>query len=333
MRQRPRPIRIPRPLKPSGLRTAQFPEFTSGVSAEFLNPGRTYIVGILNVTPDSFSDGNRFYKLSRSIPHALDMIEDGADIIDIGGESTRPGAKPLPLNEELKRVIPVIEYLVRIRPDIIISIDTYKAKVAEAAIQAGARMVNDISGLGMDEQMAEVVARYKAPLIMMHIKGTPRDMQVNPRYKNLKKEMFDYFRQRIAYALKRGVKKSQIIIDPGLGFGKRLEDNYKILGWVDELHKLGRPIMLGPSRKSFIGKVLHPVRSGHKRENNTLIKEGLSLSDASNGAGLPPEERLEGTAAVVAYAVFKGIQFLRVHDVKEMKRVVTIAEIILRSGP
>jgi dihydropteroate synthase len=262
--------------------------------------GRTYIMGILNVTPDSFSDGNKFYKLAESIPHALDMIEDGADIIDIGGESTRPGARPLPLDEELKRVIPVIEYLVRIRPDIIISIDTYKAKVAEAAIQAGARMVNDISGLGMDEQMAEVVARYKVPMIMMHIKGTPKDMQVNPRYKNLKKEMFDYFRQRIAYAVKRGVKKSQIIIDPGLGFGKRLEDNYRILGWVDELHKLGQPIMLGPSRKSFIGKVLN----------------------------LPPEERLEGTAAVVAYAVFKGVQFIRVHDVNEMKRVVTIAEAI-----
>lgn len=265
-----------------------------------LKLSRTYIVGILNVTPDSFSDGNRFYKLSESIPHALEMIEQGADIIDIGGESTRPGAKPLPLGVELKRVIPVIENLVRIRPDIIISIDTYKAKVAEAAIKAGARIVNDISGLGFDAEMADVVARYKAPLILMHIKGTPQTMQVNPAYKNLKQEIFDYFRKRINYAIKNGIKRSQIIIDPGLGFGKRLEDNYKILGWLEELHKLGQPIMLGPSRKSFIGKVLN----------------------------LPPEERMEGTAAVVAYAVLKDVQFIRVHDVREMKRVITISETI-----
>ena len=272
-----------------------------GIKASLsLNLNRTYIVGVLNVTPDSFSDGNRFYKLAESIPHALDMIEDGADIIDIGGESTRPGAKALPLDVELKRVIPVIENLVRIRPDIIISIDTYKAKVAEAAIKAGVLMVNDISGLGFDPAMPSVVARYNVPLILMHIKGTPRTMQKNPHYKNLKTEMLDYFRQRINYAVKKGIKRSQIIIDPGLGFGKRLEDNYKILGWLEELHRLGRPIMLGPSRKSFIGKVLN----------------------------LPSEQRMEGTAAVVAYAVFKGVQFIRVHDVREMKRVVAVSETI-----
>jgi len=280
------------------------PGLRSGKMPLTLNLNRAYIVGILNVTPDSFSDGNRFNKLSASIPHSLDMIEDGADIIDIGGESTRPGAQPLPLNVELQRVIPVIENLVRIRPDIIISIDTYKAKVAEAAIKAGARMVNDISGLGFDARMPDVLACYQVPLIMMHIKGTPQTMQQNPHYRNLKKEMFNYFKARIDYAVKRGVKRSQIIIDPGLGFGKRLEDNYKILGWLGDLHKLGRPIMLGPSRKSFIGKVLN----------------------------LPPEQRMAGTAAVVAYAVFKGVQFLRVHDVKEMKRVVTIAEYISRYG-
>jgi len=265
-----------------------------------LKLNRTYIVGVLNVTPDSFSDGNRFYKLSESIPHALEMIEHGADIIDIGGESTRPGAQPLPLEVEFKRVIPVIENLVRIRPDIIISIDTYKAKVAEAAIKAGARMVNDISGLGFDPEMVNVVARYQMPLILMHIKGTPQMMQVNPAYKNLRQEIFDYFRKRINYAVKKGIKRSQIIIDPGLGFGKRLEDNYKILGWLEKLHKLGQPIMLGPSRKSFIGKALN----------------------------LPTEDRLEGTAAVVAYAVSKDVQFVRVHDVREMKRVVTILETI-----
>ena len=289
--------RIPPPILIPKLRNLGFKNIQPPIS---LKLNRTYIVGVLNVTPDSFSDGNRFYKLSESIPHALEMIEHGADIIDIGGESTRPGAQPLPLEVEFKRVIPVIENLVRIRPDIIISIDTYKAKVAEAAIKAGARMVNDISGLGFDPEMVNVVARYQMPLILMHIKGTPQMMQVNPAYKNLRQEIFDYFRKRINYAVKKGIKRSQIIIDPGLGFGKRLEDNYKILGWLEKLHKLGQPIMLGPSRKSFIGKALN----------------------------LPTEDRLEGTAAVVAYAVSKDVQFVRVHDVREMKRVVTILETI-----
>lgn len=295
----PPPILIPKP-RSLGFKDIPAPS----VRPSSLKLDRTYIVGVLNVTPDSFSDGNRFYKLSESIPHVLEMIDQGADIIDVGGESTRPGAQPLSLDVELKRVIPVIENTVRARPDIIISIDTYKAKVAEAAIKAGARIVNDISGLGSDAEMAEVVARYKVPLILMHIKGTPQTMQVNPFYKNLKQEIFDYFSKRINYAVKKGIKRSQIIIDPGLGFGKRLEDNYKILGWLEELHKLGQPIMLGPSRKSFIGKVLN----------------------------LPPEQRVAGTAAVVAYAVFKGVQFVRVHDVREMKRVVTILETINKYG-
>jgi len=263
-----------------------------------LSLDKTYLVGVLNVTQDSFSDGNKFFKLTHSIPHALDMLEGGADIIDIGGESTRPGSKPLGLDEELKRVLPVIQNLVRIRPNILISIDTYKAKVAEEAIKAGARIINDISGLAFDPAMARVAAKYQVPLILMHLKGTPQTMQANPHYRNLKKELLDFFAQRINLAVKNGVKRSQIIIDPGLGFGKRLEDNYKILGWVDELHKFGLPVMIGPSRKSFIGKVLN----------------------------LPPDQRIEGTGAMAAYAVFKGIQFVRVHDVKEIKRVLTISE-------
>ncbi|MDI6732825.1 MAG: dihydropteroate synthase [Planctomycetota bacterium] len=270
-------------------------------AGQVLSLNRFYLIGVLNVTPDSFSDGNKYYRPRDSIKHSLEMLSDGADIIDIGGESTRPGAKPVPPDTELKRVIPVIKKLVKIRPDIIISIDTYKARVAEEAIKCGARMVNDISGLGIGgEKMASVVAHYKVPLILMHIKGTPLTMQRNPYYRNLKQEIFGYFRERIQLAEKYGIKRNQIIIDPGLGFGKRLEDNYAILGWLSELHKLGQPIMLGPSRKSFIGKVLN----------------------------LPPDARLEGTAAVVTFAVIKGVQFIRVHDVKEMKRVVTIAETI-----
>ncbi|MBI5779294.1 MAG: dihydropteroate synthase [Planctomycetes bacterium] len=291
LKRRPPPILIPK-LRNLGFKNSQ--------PLASLKLDCTYIVGVLNVTPDSFSDGNRFHKLTESIPHALEMIEQGADIIDIGGESTRPGAKPLPLDAELNRVIPVIENLVRIRPDIIISIDTYKARVAEAAIKAGARIVNDISALGFDPGMAAVVARYKVPVILMHIKGTPQMMQVNPVYKNIKQEIFSYFIKRISYAVKNGIKRSQIIVDPGLGFGKRSYDNYRILGWLDDLHSLGQPIMFGPSRKSFIGKILD----------------------------LPPEDRLEGTAAVVAHAVFKGVQFVRVHDVRQMKRVIIVSEII-----
>lgn len=265
-----------------------------------LKLNRTYIVGILNVTPDSFSDGNKYYRLSKAIDHALEMIENGADIIDIGGESTRPGSKPVLSGVECKRVIPIIENLVRIKPNILISIDTYKSEVANEAIKAGARIVNDISGLGFDSKMVSVVSRYKIPVILMHIKKTPQTMQINPTYSNLKSEIFSYFKERINFAVKRGIDKKQIIIDPGLGFGKRLEDNYKILGWLEELHELGQSIMVGPSRKSFIGKLL----------------------------GLPPQELIEGTAAVVTCAVLKGVHFIRIHDIKEMKRVITIAETI-----
>jgi dihydropteroate synthase len=265
-----------------------------------LKLNRTYIVGILNVTPDSFSDGNKFYRLSKAINHALEMIENGADIIDIGGESTRPGCKAVPWDVECKRVIPVIENLIRIKPDILISIDTYKSNVAEESIKAGARIINDISGLGFDNKMASVAARYKTPVILMHIKGTPQMMQINPVYRDLKSDIVKYFTKRINFAVKNGIDKSQIIIDPGLGFGKKLQDNYRILGWLGELHELGHAIMIGPSRKSFIGKLL----------------------------GLSTAERIEGTAAVVAYSVLKRVQFIRIHDVKEMKRVVTITESI-----
>jgi dihydropteroate synthase len=261
-------------------------------------------MGILNVTPDSFSDGGRYYKLSNAIEHALKMLQHGADIIDIGGESTRPGAKPVPLKQELKRVIPVIENLVRIKPDIVISIDTYKSRVAEESIKAGARIVNDISGLSFDKNMADVVARYQVPVVIMHIKGTPQTMQINPTYRNLKKEMFEYFRSRIKYALTRGIKRNQIIIDPGLGFGKRLEDNYTILGFLDELHSLGHPIMLGPSRKSFIWKVL----------------------------GRTPDALIAGTSAVVCLALLKGVQFIRVHDVRKIKQVMTQHRTLFKSG-
>lgn len=258
-------------------------------------------MGILNVTPDSFSDGGRFYALESAIRHGVGMIEDGADIIDVGGESTRPGAEPVSLQEELKRVIPVIKEIARVKPRAVISIDTYKSTVAEAAIKAGARIVNDISGLGFDKRLADVVRKYKVPLIIMHIKGTPRNMQDNPVYTDVISEITRYFRKRIELALAKGINRNQIIVDPGIGFGKKAKDNYEILRRLGELKSLGRPIMLGTSRKSFIGQVLN----------------------------LPPEQRIIGTAATCAVGIMNGANIIRVHDVVEMKQVATICEQII----
>ncbi|MFH1227832.1 MAG: dihydropteroate synthase [Planctomycetota bacterium] len=263
---------------------------------------RTLIMGILNVTPDSFSDGGKFYNHKHAIKHALKMVESGADIIDIGGESTRPGAQQISLSEELKRVIPIIKTIIKLRPCTIISIDTYKSKVAEAAINAGARIINDISGLLFDKQMPDVAYKYKTPVVIMHIKGTPRNMQDNPYYKNIIKEIKEYFRRKIAFALSKGINKNQIIIDPGIGFGKRLEDNYVILKRLSELKTLGYPILVGPSRKAFIGKALN----------------------------LPPGERLFGTVASVAISILNGANIVRVHDVSEMKQVSVICDNIVK---
>lgn len=272
---------------------------------------RTLVMGILNCTPDSFADGGRYFEKEAAIAHGRRMVEAGADLIDVGGESTRPagtygaGAKPVSAADELQRVIPVIAALAQSTPAMI-SIDTYKSSVAEAAIEAGAGLVNDISGLQFDPRMADVVARHRVPAVIMHIKGTPRDMQQNPAYENLMDELYQYFEQRLEQARHAGIPREQIIIDPGLGFGKRLQDNYEILQRLEEFRGLGCPLLIGPSRKSFIGKVLD----------------------------LPVEERLEGTAAAAALAVAHGAHIVRVHDVKEIHRVVRIADRITgRTGP
>lgn len=261
--------------------------------------GPTRLMGILNVTPDSFFDGGRFAERNAAVERGFQMEEEGADIIDIGGESTRPGAVPVSEAEELARIVPVIEALAG-EIKIPISVDTYKAPVAEAAIQAGATIINDISGLQFDPHLLEVVAHYGVPIIIMHIKGQPHDMQLNPVYENLMDELYDFFENCIQKAHSAGIDRSRVIIDPGIGFGKRLWDNYEILQRLPELKGLGCPILVGPSRKSFIGKILN----------------------------LPVEERLEGTAAAVTVAVANGCQLIRVHDVKEMLRVVQIADLI-----
>lgn len=263
----------------------------------------TLIMGILNVTPDSFSDGGRYLKTEQAVARALELEDQGADIIDIGGESTRPGAEPVPLEEELKRVLPVIERLAQ-RSRALLSIDTYKAAVAERALAAGAQLVNDISGLQFDSQMTHLIARSGVPVVIMHIKGTPREMQVNPTYDNLMEEIIAYFQERVEFSRSEGITNAQIILDPGIGFGKRLKDNFELLYRLDEIIQLGFPVLVGPSRKSFIGQTL----------------------------GLPVDQRLEGTAAAVTAAILKGARIVRVHDIREMKRVAIISDRIRRGG-
>ena len=261
---------------------------------------RTHIMGILNVTPDSFSDGGEFYQPEQAIERGIQMAEEGADIIDIGDESTRPGAEPISTEEELQRLVPVLEGLLK-KVAVPISIDTYKSSVAETALKAGAHIMNDISGLRFDPQMKDVVAKYRVPVVIMHIKGEPRNMQQNPYYDDLIGEIYGYFDESIRIAEGAGIKRENIIIDPGIGFGKRLMDNYEILRRLYEFQGLGCPILIGPSRKSFIGKVLD----------------------------LPPDQRLEGTIAAVAIGIQNGAHIVRVHDVKEISRACRIIDLLV----
>ncbi len=260
----------------------------------------TLIMGILNMTPDSFSDGGQFKSHNKAIDHALKMVEEGANIIDIGGESTRPGAEAVQLEEELSRTIPIIE-AVRLKSDCLISIDTYKSKVAKAALDAGADMVNDISGLTFDHNMASLVAKRNVPVIIMHIKGKPGDMQKNPNYDNLIKEIKVFFEVQIAIAKRARIDSGNIILDPGIGFGKRLEDNFEIIRELGQISTMGYPVLLGPSRKSFIGFTLD----------------------------LPIEERIEGTLASITAGVINGARIVRVHDIRATRRTLTITEKIM----
>jgi dihydropteroate synthase len=261
-------------------------------------------MGILNVTPDSFTDGGIFFNRDSAVEHGLRMEEDGADIIDIGGESTRPGSDQVGYEEEIRRTIPVIEALAK-RVSVPISIDTYKADVARRALDAGASMMNDISGLRFDPDMPRVVAEYNVPVVIMHIRGTPKNMQLNPEYEALIPEIIDYLRISIKIALDAGVKEEMIIIDPGLGFGKTFDHNLQILKDLREFTLMGKPLLIGPSRKAFIGKI---------------------LDDA------PTSGRLEGTAAAVAVAIMNGANIVRVHDVKEMVKVVRVTDAIKRGS-
>jgi dihydropteroate synthase len=265
-----------------------------------LNLGkRTLLMGVLNVTPDSFSDGGFFFDKDKAIAHGLRMVEEGADIIDIGGESTRPGSKPLELEEELQRVLPVIESLAK-EVDVPISIDTYKSVVAQRAIEAGAQMINDISGLHFDPNLAQIAVKEDVPIVLMHIRGTPETMQKDVHYNSLLSEILKYLKDSIQIAESTGLDPRQIIIDPGIGFGKTIEDNLCILKNLYEFRVLGKPILLGTSRKTFIGKILN--------------------------AGV--RDRLEGTLSSIAIGVLNGAHIIRSHDVVQAKKAIAVADAI-----
>ena len=264
---------------------------------------KTYIMGILNTTPDSFSDGGTLMTVDAAVEHAWRLVEEGAVIIDIGGESTRPGSAPTPTEDEIRRVVPVIEALGKGFP-VPISVDTYKSEVAEAALAAGAHMINDISALAIDPRLGEVVAEAKVPIVLMHMKGRPKDMQENPYYESVVSEVAGFLRASVARAKEYGIPDENILIDPGIGFGKTCAHNLELLRRLKELRSLGYPILLGTSRKAFIGRTL----------------------------GLPVEDRVEGTGATVALAVASGVDIVRVHDVKYMARVAKMADAIVRGG-
>jgi len=266
---------------------------------------RTLVMGVLNVTPDSFSDGGKYHSANVAIEHALAMELEGADLLDIGGESTRPGSSGITAQEELARILPVFEGL-RGRIKIPISIDTRKAEVAEAALEAGAEIINDISGLNQDPRIAQVAAKHHAPLILMHLRGEPGSMQKTPFARDVLKDVEKGLRASAAKAAKAGVAKSQIILDPGIGFGKSHAQNYELLQKLYRLAALGYPLLIGTSRKGFLGATL-----------------------ARHGKQAPPEERIWGTAATVTASILNGAHVVRVHDVAEMLQVARVADCVV----
>ena len=256
---------------------------------------RTYIMGILNVTPDSFSDGGKFNEIEAAVRQAKKLVEDGADIIDVGGESTRPGAEYVTEEEEIKRVVPIIKAIKK-ELNITISIDTYKSKTAEEAIKAGADIINDIWGAKYDKNMAKVAAKYNVPIILMHNKE-------DKTYENLMEDVINDLQESIDIALEAGVKKENIILDPGIGFAKTYEENLMVMNKCEVIRAMGYPVLLGTSRKSMIGLTLN----------------------------LPVNERVEGTLATTVMGIMKGMEFIRVHDVLENKRVAVMTDTILKA--
>jgi len=257
-------------------------------------------MGVLNVTPDSFSDGNLYFDRDKAVKHGLDLVKEGADILDVGGESSRPGSDPIPVEEELHRILPVISEL-RENSDIILSVDTTKAEVAHRALDAGANIINDISSLQFDAEMLPLAAEREAPVILMHMKGNPKTMQENPFYENLLADVNSFFQERIDMAVSSGIKREKIILDPGIGFGKKFSDNLNLIRNLRIFEELGRPLLVGLSRKSFIGKIV----------------------------GQPTQDRLEGSLSAAVLSVSHGAHLIRVHDVAATKKAILVADAIL----
>lgn len=282
---------------------------------------RTVVMGVVNVTPDSFSDGGRFGDPAAAVDHGLRLLEEGAEILDIGGESTRPGAAVIgseaaryarrpsvSAEEELGRVLPVLEGLQQSRPDAVLSVDTYKAEVARRAVEAGADVVNDVSGFGWDSRMAETVAGLRCGVVLMHTRGLPEQWRNFEPAENIVGLVLSELRGSAAKGIKAGVGAERIVLDPGFGFGKNFEENYPLLAHLDRLHELGFPLLSGPSRKSFLG------RTAGRR---------------TTGSDLPPDQRVNPTLAAVVASVLKGAHMVRVHDVRQAVEAVAVADAIL----
>jgi len=273
---------------------------TPGAGTRPWSPGPV-VVGILNVTPDSFSDGGDFLDPEAAAEHAASMLDEGAGIIDVGGESTRPGSDPVPQEEEIRRVVPVIERILAARPEAVISVDTYRSETAAAALEAGARIVNDVTALRGDPRMAPVVADAQCPVILMHMQGEPKTMQREPRYEDVVSEVRDFLRSRAEHAVSAGVRPEDIIVDPGIGFGKNLDHNLALLRNLQAVVDLGFPVLIGVSRKRFIGSI-------------TGVEEAA--------------ERVFGTVATTVLAYEKGATLFRVHDVRSNREALAVAEAV-----
>lgn len=267
---------------------------------KYLLGQRTWFMGVINVTPDSFSDEGSYLDKDKAVERGLKLVSEGSDIIDIGGESSRPGSDPISKEEEMRRVIPVISEL-RKRIDMLISVDTTKSEVAKAALDSGADIINDISSFRFDPRMMTLAAQKEVPVILMHMKGTPKTMQTNPHYQDLLREVKEFLKEKLEEVQAQSIKKEKIIIDPGIGFGKSLKDNLILINNLHFLEEFNRPILVGISRKSFIGKILN----------------------------LPPQERLEGTIASAILSLIHGAHILRVHDVEAVKKAILVAEAII----
>ena len=274
-----------------------------GAGALTEGPGPV-VVGILNVTPDSFSDGGNFLDPDAAAEHAVAMLDEGAEILDVGGESTRPGSEPVSQEEEIRRVVPVLERILASRPEAVVSVDTYRAGTATAALEAGARLINDVTALRGDPRMATVAKEAACPVILMHMQGEPKTMQEEPHYEDVLREVRDFLAERAEYAVAAGVRPENVIVDPGIGFGKNLEHNLALLRNLDAVVDLGFPVLIGASRKTFIGRI-------------TGAQEA--------------RERVFGTVATTVLAYQQGVTFFRVHDVRANREALAVAESVLHT--